>query len=132
MNLSKFIFSALLLTTAFVSCKKDKDDAPKNAAIEGKWVGTYLNKASETEFFYSFNIKPGGIIEELDNSGAKIGEGTWKLENNIFTARYYWPGGGNGFSVLAAFYPNDAQLLGDWGYGTSTTNGGVWEMKKVN
>lgn len=129
MKISKTILIALVALTGFASCKKDKVE--KQTVIEGRWVGSYVNEASGNSFYYSFNIKPGGVIEELNSSGHKLGQGTWELENNILTADYTWTGG-NGFSVIAAFYKETGKLLGDWGYGDSATNGGTWQMHKEN
>lgn len=130
MKISKIILIALVALTGFASCKKDKVEA-KATGIEGRWVGTYVNDASGNSFYYSFNIKPGGIIEELNSSGQKLGQGTWEFENNILTAHYSWTSGSK-YSVIAAFYKEDGKLLGDWGYGDSATNGGTWVMHKQN
>lgn len=130
MKISKIILIAFVALTGFISCKKDKVEK-QATTIEGRWVGTYVNNASGNSFYYSFNIKPGGVIEELNAAGQKLGQGTWKLENNILSGKYSWPGG-NGFSILAAFNKEQGKLLGDWGYGNSATNGGTWEMHKQN
>ncbi len=131
MKISKIILIGVLVLTGLTSCSKDNDEVKKQATIEGVWVGTYINDASGNSFYYSFNIKPGGIIEELNSSGQKIGQGTWEIDNNILTANYEWPGG-NEFSVIAAFNKGEGKLLGDWGYGNSATNGGTWQMTKSN
>lgn len=130
MKISKIILIALIAATGFVSCKKDKVEK-QTTAIEGRWVGTYVNEASGNSFYYSFNIKPGGIIEELNAAGQKLGQGTWELDNNILSANYSWTSGSQ-YSVIAAFYKEDGKLLGDWGYGDSATNGGTWTMQKSN
>lgn len=129
MKISKIILITTIALAGFASCKKDKVE--KQTTIEGRWVGTYINEASGNSFFYSFNIKPGGIIEELNSSGQKLGQGTWELENNILSAEYTWTSGSK-YSVLGAFYKDKGKLLGDWGYGSSATNGGTWEMHKQN
>ena len=130
MKNSKIILIAFVALTGFISCKKDKVEK-QNTSIEGRWVGTYVNEASGNSFYYSFNIKPAGVIEELNAAGEKLGQGTWKLENNILSAKYSWQGG-SVYSVLAAFYKEEGKLLGDWGYGNSATNGGTWQMHKQN
>jgi len=132
MKISKIILFAAVALTGFISCKKDKDAVSnKQATIEGVWVGTYVNNASGNSFFYSFNIKPGGIIEELNSSGQKLGQGTWELENNILSAHYQWNSSSK-YSVLCAFYKDQGKLLGDWSYGNSSTDGGTWQMTKSN
>lgn len=131
MKISKFFLIAAVVLTGLASCSKDKNDTKKQTSIEGVWTGTYVNDASGNSFFYSFNIKAGGTIEELNSSGQKIGQGTWEIENDILTATYQWPSGGK-YSVIAAFYKDQGKLLGDWGYGISATNGGTWQMTKSN
>jgi hypothetical protein len=127
MKVSNFLLFTALTVIGLASCKKDKADP--QYSIEGRWVGTYLNEASGNSFFYSFNIKPGGVIEELNSSGQKIGQGTWELEHDILTAGYTWTSGSK-YSIIAAFYKKEGKLLGDWGYGNSATNGGTWQMTK--
>jgi hypothetical protein len=131
MKISKLVLMVVVVLTGFASCSKDKNETKKQSSIEGVWTGTYVNDASGDSFFYSFNIKAGGTIEELNSSGQKIGQGTWEIENDILTATYQWPGGSK-YSVIAAFYKDQAKLLGDWGYGNSATNGGTWQMTKSN
>lgn len=125
---------AIFASTAFIACKKDHDSSattPSSNSIVGRWVGSYVNDASGNSFYYSLNIKAGGVIEEINSSGEKIGEGTWTYENNILTAHYDWlPPHNSSYSVVASFYSNTGKLLGNWGYGDSATDGGTWEMKK--
>ena len=121
-------FAAIL---GFSSCSKDNESTQSVTSIEGRWIGTYVNQASGNTFYYSFNIKAGGIIEEINSSNQKIGEGSWKLENDILSATYTWPSGSK-YSILAGFYKKEGKLLGDWGYGNSATNGGTWQMTKSN
>jgi hypothetical protein len=116
-----------MLLTLFVSCKKDKLE--QQATIEGRWVGTYVNQSSGNSFYYSFNIKPGGVIEEINQAGQKIGEGSWEMSNDILTAEYNWTNGSK-YSIIGPFDKDKGKLLGDWGYGTSATNGGTWSMQK--
>jgi hypothetical protein len=134
MNFSKIMFSAFVVIAALMSCKKDHDEI-KKTTIEGRWEGAYINDASGNSFYYSFNIKPGGIIEEINASGEKIGEGTWEIDsNNIFSAKYKWipPIWHSTYTVIGALYHETGKLLGNWGYGSSATNGGTWEMQKSN
>ena len=126
MKITRIILIALMAVTTMVSCSKNHD---KTYSIEGLWEGTYVNQASGSTFFFSFNIKPGGVIEEINSSGQKIGEGTWELENNILLAHYSWPGGAS-YTVVGAFDSSEGRILGDWGYGSSSTDGGTWQMTK--
>jgi hypothetical protein len=115
------------------ACSKSTDKPASSTTIEGIWTGKYGTGNNEPSVFYSFNIKAGGVIEELDANGAVKGQGTWELENNILMATYsYLPPANNKFSVLGAFNVAQGRILGNWGYGESVTDGGTWEMTKKN
>ena len=130
MKRSIIILVTFMSIAGLPSCKKEH--ANKNlSTIEGKWVGSYVNDASGNTFYYSFNIKPGGIIEELNSSGQLVGSGNWELSNDILSAYYnYLPPSNSSYSVIGAFDKNSGKLAGDWGYGNNATNGGTWEMTK--
>jgi hypothetical protein len=131
MRAVKFFSMMLIASAAFTACKKDSSPPASNKAIEGKWVGKYGFDNETPSVFYAFQIKPGGILEEYGESGLKIAEGTWKLENNIFTGvTFSLLGSNNKYSVIAAFDQAKGKLLGDWGYDESVTDGGSWEMMK--
>jgi hypothetical protein len=132
MKISKFIL-ALFSLALFASCNKDNDDDVPSTGIEGRWVGTYVNDASGNTFYYSFNIKSNGVIEEINSSNQVVGTGTWQLNTstNVFMAKYAWSNGQD-FSVIAAYDKNAKKLIGDWGYDDSNTDGGSWEMTKSN
>ena len=55
-----------------------------------------------------------------------------KLDNNnIITGTYnYLPPANNKFSLIGAFDSKKGQILGNWAYGSITTNGGLGEMTK--
>ena len=131
MKISEIILIAAVAITGLASCSKDKNDGRKQTTIEGVWVGSYGNDASGNSYYFSLNIKAGGIIDELNSSGQKIGQGTWEIGNDILVA-HYQRSGGSKYSVLAGFYKDQGKLLGNWGYGDSATNGGIWQMTKKN
>jgi hypothetical protein len=136
MKFLKFAIVALLLSTAFFSCSKNKDDDFKpsngNTSIEGKYVGKYGYGNEEPSISYILNVKAGGIFEELNTSGvSKCVSGNWSLNGNVFTAKYQWKAPLNSiFSVVATFDPSTGKLTGTWGYGDNATNGGKWETKQ--
>ena len=133
MKFAKVIGLALMILF-IVSCSKSNDSNKGTTSVEGVWEGKYGTGNNNPSSFYSFNIKPGGILEELNASGQVKGTGTWKLENgNIFSAKYTYAAPSNSkFSIIGAFYKSDGKLLGNWGYGESVTDGGLWEMTKKN
>lgn len=127
--------SLLVLFTSlfFINCKKD-NDSPSNSgtpssSITGVWEGKYGTGSNNPSTFYSFAIKAGGVLQELDQAGQVKGTGTWKLENNIISGSYTYPSGLK-YSILGAFDPAKKQIVGDWGYGSNATNGGLWDMDK--
>ena len=134
MKFLKFFIVTLLVSTAFFSCKKDNNDdfkTPSNTAIEGKWVGKYGYQNDAPTIYYCLNVKPGGVIEELNSSGESKGSGTWTLNGNTFTAKYQWKAPLNTiFSVVASFDPATGKLSGTWGWNDNATTGGKWEQSK--
>ena len=134
MKILQFAIITFVVSYVFIGCKKDHDPGlppSTSVQVEGRWEGSYVNDASGNTFYYSFNIKPGGIIEEINSSGQKVGEGTWTYENNILLADYTWlPPAGSTFSVIGSYYNSTGKFLGNWGYENSTINGGTWEMIK--
>ncbi|HEY0678894.1 MAG TPA: hypothetical protein VGD17_11450 [Chitinophagaceae bacterium] len=131
MRFVQFAIMIMLASATLLACKKDKASSTSNAAIEGKWMGKYGFDNETPAIFYGFNIKPGGVLEEFGESGMKIAQGTWKLENNIFTGNTVsLLGSNNEYSVIAAFNEAKGELLGNWGYDESATDGGTFTMKK--
>lgn len=127
--MKKFLL-VLLVAISFVACKKDNASAA--ASIEGKWVGKFGNGENKPASFYSFNIKPGGIIQELNQNGEATGEGEWQLDsNNILFATYStFPPNVKVYTVMGAFNAAQGKIAGNWGYDDSATDGGLWEMSK--
>jgi hypothetical protein len=133
----KFLRNALVALAMLlaVACSKnsDKPSPSSTDTIEGTWVGKYGTGNNNPGSFFSFNIKANGVIEEIGSDGQVKGTGTWKLENKILSATYTWvPPSGTKFSVLGAFNAAQGKILGNWGYGNSVTDGGLWEMNKKN
>lgn len=126
----KKILLALLVSISFVACKKD--DAKPAVSIEGKWVGKFGTGDNPPSSFFSFNIKSGGVIQELNQAGEVTGEGEWELDsNNVLFATYETSGPNvKTYTVIGAFNAGQAKILGNWGYDDSATDGGTWEMNK--
>ena len=131
MKFLKIACVALVMLLTFACSKNTDKPAPAAASIEGIWTGKYGTGDNKPSTFYSFNIKSNGVIEELNADGSVKGKGTWNLENKILMATYnYLPPSNSKYSVLGAFKAEEGRILGNWGYGTSVTDGGTWEMKK--
>ncbi len=132
MKALKFSLIVFLTSLLFVNCSKSNDDpAPSSVsnAITGTWIGKFGTGSNNPSSFYSFRIETGGVLKELNSSGNVVGTGTWKLENDIITGSYTYPSGLK-YSFIGAFDASKKQIVGDWGYGSSATNGGLWDMDK--
>lgn len=132
MRILKIALIALFTSGIFVACKKEKTENPKNPAqaIEGKWVGKYGFGNDVPGIYFSLNFKSGGVIEEISSNGEVKGTGTWEMTGNTITAHYTWFSNQQPFSIVAAFYASTGKILGNWGFGSSATDGGLWEMTK--
>ena len=128
----KIALVACVLALVSVSCSKSSDSpASAPATVDGVWVGKFGTDNSKPSVFFSLNFKAGGVLEELTQSGEVKGKGTWKLDNNIIYGSYnYVAPPNNKYSIIGTFDGKKGQILGNWGYGTSSTNGGLWEMIK--
>lgn len=128
----QFIFLFVLSTVLFTACKKDKNDPEVSsgevaATYEGKF-GTGNNSPSS---FFSFNVKPDGVLEELNSSGSVKGKGIWTISGNTFqgTTHDLFPVT-NFYSYRATYDAATKKLTGTWGYGNNETDGGQWHMTK--
>ncbi len=130
MKFLKSITSVLLLLVVFSACKKDSDSTP-SVTFQGMWQGKYGDDNDKPSVFFSLHFKAGGVLEEIDTDGSIKGTGTYTIDNNNVvtghTVNIKAPVG-NKYSYVAAFYPNHAKVLGNWGFGNSATNGGLFEL----
>lgn len=131
MKFCKFLIVALLASAAiFSSCKKNSDNV-NHHPLEGQWIGTYGFGNDVPAVYYSFDIKSDGTIDELNQYGNSKGGGTWSLNGNSFAATYQWKAPMNTvYSVVGTYDAAQGKITGTWGYGTNTTNGGLWEQTK--
>jgi|KBSSwiS6_1023812.scaffolds.fasta_scaffold01119_4 hypothetical protein len=130
--LMKNLVVGVLIVFSFASCKKDKDTSP-SIPIEGVYTGKYGLDNDTPDTDQKYNIKAGGIFQEIGvNSGAVVGEGTWQLNGNNFTATYtiVWAPFSK-YSVSATFDPATGKLTGTWGYDNSPSDGGKIDMTRL-
>lgn len=129
-----YLFTFLVLSTvSFIACSKEEDEGHPTDTVEGLWIGTYGFGSESPDIFFSFNIKPGGVIEELNSNQLVKGSGTWELDDDDFTASYQWGAPYfTSFSVMATFDKSKGRLTGFWGYDDSAIDGGKWIMDKNN
>jgi len=128
MKILKNLAYVLLLSTAFVACKKDKastSNDPNAQKFFGKWVGTYGFDSDVTGYYFSLNIKSDGTFQELNSSGVAKGQGSWTMQGNTLRGNYkmlFSPY--NEYTVLATVNSTTGKIEGSWGYDGSGTDGG--------
>lgn len=136
MKILKSVFLVAIAAFFFSACSKSNDAPPPatNDSVQGVWAGKFGIDNEVPSVFFSYQFKAGGVLEELTNTGQVKGTGTWKIENNIvsgYTINVLAPVG-NKYSMVGAYNAAQGKILGNWGYGSSSTNGGLWEMSKKN
>ena len=130
MRILKIALIALFTSGIFVACKKEKTENPA-PSIEGRFIGKYGFGNDVPSIYFSLNFKPNGVIEEITSNDQVKGTGTYEINGNTITAHYSWlPANPTTFSIVAAYDPATGKLLGNWGWGSSATDGGLWEMTK--
>lgn len=130
MKALKFAIAVLFFSAIFTACKKESASSPNNTAIAGVWAGQYGYDNDDAEFFYSFKIKADGTMEEIDSFGEQIGEGTWTLNGNTFTATHHFLPPYNKTYISTAIYDAAAKKLrnGTWKYSDKAVDEGKWYM----
>ena len=131
------ILAFMLASFIFVSCSKNHDDThitPVPAVgIEGKWSGFKGNDKEVPDNDIIFNIKAGGVIEELNAAGLVKGTGTWTLVGDVFTAHYQFKAPLLTVYTYKATYDkvNGKLIDGIWGFDDSDWDGGMWYSNKL-
>jgi hypothetical protein len=122
----------LVVSSAFLACKKDSSKPSTTPAIAGLYDGKYGFDNETPDSDYTLNITANGVIEEIgQSSGKPTGQGTWQLNGNTLTATYkmlFSPY--NQYSIVATFDAAKGKLTGTWGYDNSGTDGGKIDMAK--
>jgi hypothetical protein len=123
----------LLLSTAFLACKKDKGPStdPNATKFYGKWVGTYGYDSEMTGYFFSLLIKSDGVIQELNSSGSAKSNGTWSMHGTTLKGTYkmnFAPY--SQYSVIATINAATGKMEGSWGYEGNGADGGKTLLTK--
>ena len=129
--LKSFSLIVLFLPLLF-ACSKNNDGPAAVETMQGKWIGTYGFDNENPTHYFSLNIKPGGIIQELNGSGVAKGQGSWVLQGNVIKGNYkmlFAPY--NEYSVSVSLNAN-GQMIGTWGYDKDPSDGGKVLMSKAN
>jgi hypothetical protein len=137
------VLMAMLISAAFLACSKSKDIVPETtkkespvshptSAINGLWAGKYYGATKSIPVYLGFNIKSSGKLDVLNTAKDVIGSGDWTFNGTVFKAAYTISSSGTTYSLAADYYNAADKLIGTWGYGSSDTNGGLWDMAKSN
>ncbi|MFM6953602.1 MAG: hypothetical protein ACKOWL_01290 [Sphingobacteriaceae bacterium] len=102
--------------------------------MEGTWVGSYQSASNNQPQFISFNIKPGGTLDVMNNlldQNQINGSGNWTLINGTFSTTITY-GGGVPNSIFVAQFDTKTGTFNNetWGNFPSSTDGGTWTMTK--
>jgi len=98
-----------------------------NAAITGKWTGTYGSGESATPTFYSFQLNADGTMQIFNESGGITANGTYSFINSVINANYKYTSGSE-FSLTGIMQNNT--LSGTWGSYKNVSGGGKWVVNK--
>eukprot|EP01035_Chromulina_nebulosa_P058173 gene58173-79673_t len=114
----KNLFLFLLASLVLISCKKDTNTLTSPHTIAGIYEGKFGTGNNTPASFYSFNIKPNGILEEISNTGEVLGTGIWTISGSTFQGSYdYDEPSNNSYSVKATYNASAKNLTnGTWGY----------------
>lgn len=132
MKLLKTLSIIVLFLPLLFSCSKNSDGPSAVETMQGKWIGTYGFDNETPTHYFSLNIKPGGIIQELNNSGVAKGQGNWTPQGKVIKGNYkmlFSPY--NEYSVSVSLDAN-GQMTGTWGYDNDPSDGGKLILSKAN
>jgi hypothetical protein len=103
-----------------------------NAMMYGGWKGTLSINDGTKPGPFSFKIN-NGAFWLLDNTGASIAVGGFKIDNNNFTSTYSLANGESYTITSTTFNPTTRELSGTWaGNGASAARKGSWKAVKVS
>ena len=108
----KSLAIALLLTTAFIACKKDS--APPPFTMNGIWEGKIGDNNDVPDGQYKLNIKSNGVIERINSSEKVSATGTWLLVGDEFSATYAFTSGSTIVSLEGTVDRQQRKLTGTW------------------
>lgn len=137
----KTLLAALLIATAFTSCKKDDDTTPSTATgggstttttdpYLGKYVGSYGYGSNNNTYYYCLQLKSGSVIEEYDQFNTKVRVGTWSITGTTFYSENHPISNPAVVYVLNGTYnATSKQISGTWGYKNDATPKGLFVIK---
>lgn len=144
MKFLKFSILTILLSTVFIACEKEEAitpdptpdvtpvPVPEVKPVQGTWMGNRYGLDRSIPVYFGFAIKADAKLDVLNSSKQVIGTGTWSFNNDVFTANYIIISTGVTYSVQNNFFNKPDNIGGTWGFDNNLSNGGIWEMSKIN
>ncbi|HUR32086.1 MAG TPA: hypothetical protein VMZ69_11695 [Saprospiraceae bacterium] len=129
------MIAGIISLFTFIACNNDDNDIDAETVLVGEWDGEYSFQSGPFNNFLSFDFKPGGVLDQLDQAGLKIGEGTWEFSNAdtlILGTYILLPPVSDTFSFIANFEKEEENINGTWGYGQQQYAGGYFRIDKEN
>jgi hypothetical protein len=108
----KSLAIALLLTSAFIACKKDSSPPP--FTMNGIWEGKIGDNSDVPDGQYKLNIKANGVIERINFNGNVSATGTWSLEGDDFSGHYIFADGNTIVTLEGTVDKQQRKLTGTW------------------
>lgn len=121
-----FSLALILLTTAFVSCKKEKEE--RAYIMQGNWEGSIRNTGSPLSGFFGIRILPGNKLERYNSSGVTKATGTWELKGTSFSGTYTYEDDGTVLTVVGTLNKEENKLSGT--YQNDGNGTGTWSATK--
>jgi hypothetical protein len=142
MNYLKITIIVMLFSSFFVACQKEKELAPEVPAaqptvpnakpVQGLWSGKYYGLDKSIPVYFSLLVKADGKLDILNPAQHVIGSGTWQLNEPVFKTSLKFLSIGETYSFVGELSDSPRKLNGTWGRGASETDGGLWNMDKIN
>lgn len=103
----------LVLTTAFFSCKKDNKDTKPVFVTEGTYVGKIGSGVQIPNGHFSIQLKSGGLLDRINESGTVSATGTWQRNGSAFTAHYETSNGVK-VDLTGTITESQKRIQGNW------------------
>lgn len=142
MNFLKLTSIILFLSMVFTACQKNKDlspqppvadtNVPKEKTIQGLWTGTYYGMDKSVPVHFSLLFKAAGQLDIVNAAQEVIGSGSWQLSGTQFKASLLFLSNAGVCTFSGELSDSRLRIEGVWGHDSSNTDGGFWNMDKMN
>jgi hypothetical protein len=110
--MKKFIlFSIILVSLGFVSCKKDKDEPA--FTITGLWEGKLGTGTEAPDSYFALNLKGNGVVERVNGAGNVSATGTYQVTGDVIEGNYHFSSGTD-VDFTATINKSQQKITGSW------------------